>query len=73
MIKNFWPQNTNETIYIERNLTLSEIIDVCKEHFGDKFDEEKIKISSEYIHTNCITYDLYDSSDYTNFIVVELT
>jgi len=31
---------------------------------------EDIQITSEKIHTGCLTYDLYDSSDYTEFVIL---
>lgn len=38
-------------------------------HAGNRRYSE-FEITSEYIHTSCLGYDLYDSSDYTHFIVI---
>lgn len=70
-IKSCWPDNTETTIYIYGNYSLSEIIEKVKDHFGNDINLDEITIRSEYIHTSCLTYDLYAPSDYTNFIVVE--
>jgi len=32
---------------------------------------EDIAVEAEKIHTHCIYYDLYDASDYTDFIVLK--
>lgn len=68
-IERFWPDDDDSTIYICEDATLSEITDKINEKWpGTSLDD--IQISSKYIHTNCLTYDLYDSSDWTNFIVI---
>jgi hypothetical protein len=72
-IKNFWPDDIEgNTIYLDgsASLSLSHIIEKAKEAFGASIDFDDIEISTEYIHTSCLGYDLYDSSDYTCFIVI---
>ncbi len=71
-IKNYWPDNTETTLYLHGEYTFNDILERAKEHFGEKFDLKKINIRSEHIHVFCLTYDLYDPSDYVNFIVIEL-
>jgi hypothetical protein len=70
-IKNYWPDDTETIMYIYGNYSLSEIIEKIKDHFGNDVNLDDVSIRSEYIHTSCLTYDLYVPSDYTNFIVVE--
>lgn len=69
-IKTCWPEDTENDIYISANYSdvpLSEIIENVKEKWPNAtFDD--ISIAAEYIHTSRITYDLYDASDYTNFL-----
>lgn len=69
----FWPKNTENTKYIESEyapITLNEMINKCAELFPDT-DFDSLTITTECIHTHCLGYDLYDSSDYTNFLVIE--
>ena len=70
-IKNYWPDNTETTMYICCAYTFDDIIEQAKNHFGNDINLDEITIRSERIHTSCLTYDLYDTSDYTDFIVVE--
>ena len=70
-IKTFWPDDDDKTIYRARDLDLSEIIELAKEKWGDGVDFDNITIRSEYIHTDCLTHDQYDPSDYTRFVVIE--
>jgi hypothetical protein len=72
-IKDYWPDNTPTTLYINGESTLEELIEQGTQHFGDKFSFSNIIISSEHIHTSCLTYDCFDSSDYTTFTVLTLT
>lgn len=67
----FTPDNDEDTFYILANseIYLEDMIDQIKEYFGTE-DLGTLLISSEYIHARCITYDLYDSDDYDNYIVV---
>lgn len=71
-IQNYWPDNTESKFYLAYNPTLSDLIEHAKTYFGDRYNPDKIDISSEYIHTSALTYDVYDSTDYTNFIIIEL-
>ena len=70
-IEDFWPDNTETELYIANcGMTLLYIIDAAKEHFGTDIDLDSLEIEAKKIHTSCITYDLYDPSDYTDFIVI---
>lgn len=70
-IEDYWPDNTDTVIYLNAadGYDLAAILQVIKNTWPDATPED-ISITSEYIHTECLTYDLYDSSDYTNFIVL---
>jgi len=70
-IKDYWPDNTDTVIYLNAadDYDLAAIMQVIKNNWPDATPED-IRITSEYIHTECLTYDSYDSSDYTNFIVL---
>lgn len=65
-------QNSEDTLYILGTCSIGEIIDLASAHF--KVDVASIlhdfNIGSEYIHTRCIGYDLYDPNDYDNYIVI---
>lgn len=74
-IQTYWPDDDETTLYLssspwDSNLTLADIIQQAKDHFGEDVKIEDVAVSSEYIHTDCLTYDLYDAGDYTNFIVL---
>lgn len=70
-IRDFWPDDTETTCYISGQKSIQELIDIAKNKFGNDIDLSEVLISSEYIHTSCLTYDSYDPSDYTTFIVIE--
>jgi hypothetical protein len=50
---------------------LEELIHYIKLKWGNNVDFDKVHISTEYIQIKCFSYDLYDSSDYATFIVIE--
>lgn len=66
-IKCFRPDDTEDTLYFHSDLTIGEIIDFSKRYFGTD-DVSNFIVTAEHIHTDCINYDLYDVSDYTNYI-----
>jgi hypothetical protein len=69
-IESFWPDDSETEFYISDGTSLYVIIETCKEKWLDvEFDN--IQITSEYIHTDCLGYDCYDSGDYTCFIKIE--
>lgn len=71
-ISTFWPDDTDTTKYLISSdyTTLEAILEKITEWWPDAKMSE-IVITSECIHTDRLTYDLYDPSDYTNFIVIE--
>lgn len=71
-IRDFTPDNDVNTLYVRadnNSLPLLELIDRINDHFGP-IDHSTLTIEAEYIHTECLGYDRYDSGDYTNYIVV---
>ena len=72
-IKSYWPDNTETTLYLasDSSTSLSDMLERIRDHFGEDVDLSQLRISSEYIHTDCLTYDRYDPGDYTNFIIIE--
>ena len=71
-IENFWPDDTDSVKYISFSTAFDELYNKIDEWWPD-VNIRDIIISVEYIHTKCLTYDLYDSSDYTCFIVITNT
>ena len=69
-ITTFWPDDTADTMYLMESEGLARILEVAEEKWPGITPEE-ITISPERIHTDCIHYDLYDPSDYTNFLRIE--
>lgn len=70
-IKDYWPDDDENTLHLQAtsNHSLQDIMDRIKEKWGDvPFDS--ITITGEKIHTSCLTYDCYDPSDYTDFIIL---
>lgn len=72
-ITKFWPDDTDTTMYIEDNkiINILDIVAKAKEKWGEDMDLSSLTISVEHIHTDCLYYDGYDSSDWTDFIVLE--
>lgn len=72
-IKTFNPDDTENRFYLEAssNHSISDIIQKAKEKWGENIDLDDIYISSEHIHTDCLTYDQYDPFDYTDFLIID--
>lgn len=71
-ITDFWPDNTENEFYLcnESPMSLKELVAEIDAYWEGVNDLDQIEISSEEIHTSCLTYDGYDSSDYTQFLVI---
>lgn len=74
LITDYWPDEDATTFYIaeHQDSSLQTIIERAKEKWGNDIDLSNITIRGENMHTSCLTYDAYDPSDYTDFVVVEL-
>lgn len=70
-IRTFWPDDDENTMYLDATQiwSLSDIHAKIEEKWPGA-SSENLRISSEKIHTDCLGYDLYDSGDYTDFIVI---
>lgn len=66
----YTPENTEDTLYILKEIPMSEVLKLIKGKWGFDVNLENIRIESDYIHTRCLTYDLYDPSDYDEYIVI---
>lgn len=73
-ITDFYPDDTDTEFYIDTcwSPTLADVLDKAREKWGADVKLEQLHVEAEYIHTSCIGYDLYDPSDYTNFLHVTL-
>lgn len=71
-ITDFWPDDTEDTIYVSETFPMKLLLDIINEKWPN-INLDFVSISSENIHTSCLTYDLHDSSDYTNFTVITRT
>lgn len=69
-IKDFWPDDDENTIYLESGGdSLQRILSLVQEKWPGTSLED-IEITAEKIHTHCLTYDLYDAGDYTDFLII---
>lgn len=68
-----YPTNDDKTLYIAcdtHEMPFSEMIEQIKSHFGEDSNLDDFTIEAEYRHVECIGYDAYDPSDYTNYLVI---
>ena len=72
-IMDFWPDDDETTQYIASSYgpTLTDLLQHAKDKWGDDVTLDDIEVTAEKIHTYCIYYDLYDSGDYTDFLVLK--
>jgi hypothetical protein len=66
----FEPDNTAKEFWIERSANILDAIRQAIEHFGPECRAEHLSIGAEFIHTDCLGYDLYDRGDYTNYLLI---
>lgn len=74
-IRTFWPDDDENTLHIDGGIwgastNLQELLGKAREKWPD-ISLDQIQISAEHIHTDCLGYDCYDYSDYTNFIILK--
>ncbi len=72
-MRNYTPTSTKDTLYILREVSLSDLLSTVKEKWGVDVNLEDIEISSEFIHTRCLGYDLHDHSDWDEYLVITLS
>lgn len=66
------PKDTDKLIHLNSGISLKEIMDMAQHKWGENINFEDISVSSESIQVQCFGYDLYDSGDYMNFIILEI-
>ena len=68
-IKTYWPDDTKDSLYIDAGSTNASGRDILKiaEVKWPGIKMEELEFGAEHIQTDCIGYDLYDRTDYTNF------
>jgi len=71
-IRTFTPDDTDECFYIRGDESLSEIISRAKEKWGADINMDDINVSAENIHEDCLDYDLYDRSDYADYLCISI-
>lgn len=74
-ITNFTPDDTDQELYIEasyQDISLPEILAKAREKWGEHIQYEDISVRPENIHTRCLYYDLHDSSDWDDYLVISL-
>ncbi len=67
--KSYWPENTDDILYFPYETNLQSMLDEVKKIWPE-VSLNDICIEARHIHTDCIGHDQYDSSDYTDFVVV---
>lgn len=70
--QHFWPDDTATEFYIEGGASLEEINEQILQKWGP-IPLSQLRISAEFIHTDCLGYDLMDWGDYTNFLRITNT
>lgn len=70
-IKNYTPDDGENHFYVYDGARLADILDHARVKWGEDFNFERLYISGSTIHTRCLSYDLYDSSDYDDYIMIE--
>lgn len=70
-IKAYWPDDGPEIMHLtsDSQHSLAAIIETCKNKWPDT-DFNDLLFESKKIQTDCLGYDLYDPSDYTDFIII---
>lgn len=73
-IRCFTPDNTPTRLYIEGGygISLDEILDRARDHFGRQVTIEDLELSAEHIHTRCLGFDAYDPTDWTDYLIIDL-
>jgi hypothetical protein len=66
----FWPQDTDNEMYIPGECNILDIV----ERIVLKWPNARlsqISIEPDYIHTKCLGYDQFDSGDWTKFLIIK--
>lgn len=68
-IQTYWPDDIESKIYVQDGLSLATMKELILEKWPGA-DLDRIYISPEHIQTDCLSYDLHDPSDYTDFLEI---
>ena len=77
-IQTFEPDDTDTEFYLDCGMfgggsySLASLIQKAREKWGEDISLEDIEITPEYIHTDCLGYDRYDPTDYTNYLRISI-
>ena len=63
------PQDDANTMYLPYSTNMQTLLELVQAKWPTA-DLDEVQICTQHIQTSCIGYDLYDSSDYTDYIVV---
>ena len=68
---NCFPVDTENTMWVQSGKQIKDLIELAQEKWPDvKFED--ISIESVHHHQYCIHYDLHDSSDYVDYLVLNV-
>jgi len=67
-----WPTDTATKIHYASSIDLETLLGTIEDRWPDA-DTEDITITAANIQTRCFGHDVYDSGDYTDFIILERT
>lgn len=68
-IRTFTPDDTDTEFFIVSGVNIPDLLEKIKKKWPDA-DLDSIQIEAQYIHTDCLGYDLYDSGDYTSYLKI---
>ena len=69
MASEFWPKDTGKQFYLYGKTDLQTIMNRAHQKWSG-ITLSEIEIEPEYVHTDHLTHDLYDSSDWANFLCI---
>ena len=76
MANDYTPTNSETTLYIymgmygNNKLNMDDLMWQAMNHFGDYIEWDALDIEIEHVHTRCIGYDQYDSSDWDYYLSI---
>lgn len=72
--KCYTPDNDESILYIPQpkygSIPFGDMMEAIRGHFGEDVDLDSLEIGGEEIHTRCLGYDLYDSGDWDQYLII---
>lgn len=68
---NCFPEDEDDTMWVQSGKTIKDLMELAKEKWPNVAFED-ISIDSVNHHQYCIYYDLHDSSDYVDYLVLSV-